>query len=143
MKARSAFDIFEDGDAVSLFTGLECKDPSLTSQEASDETDINRIVETWVRTGIAPQNPISALQGDFTDAVDYRTSLDRLRAAQAEFNGLDASVRSYFGNDPANLIEFLGNENNRSKAEELGLVVRKKSPQENPGGQGDSVVTNT
>lgn len=128
MHARSAFDIFEDGDAVSNATGLECKDVSLTHQESVEETDINRIVETWVRTGIAPVNPIKALSGDFSDAVDYRTSLDRLRVAQTEFNGLDANVRSYFANDPANLIDFLNNENNRTKAEELGLVLTADKP---------------
>lgn len=125
MRARSAFDIFEDGDEMSQETGLECLDPSLTSQESADDTDINRIVETWVRTGIAPRNPITALTGDFTDAVDYRASLDRLRAAQTQFNGLDAKVRSYFANDPANLIDFLQNPDNRAKADELGLTMPK------------------
>lgn len=137
MKARSAFDIFDDGDAVSQATGLECKDPSLAYQEQKDETDINNIVETWVRTGLAPQTRLEALQGDFTGAVDYRTSLDRLRAAQAEFDGLDAKVRGYFANDPANLIDFLADANNRSKAEELGLVIKAPPappvPGENPG----------
>jgi hypothetical protein len=137
MKARSAFDIFNDGDAVSDDTGLKCLDPSLTHQESLIDTDINRIVETWVRTGVAPQTSISALTGDFTDALDYRGSLDRLRAAQAEFNGLEANVRSYFANDPANLIDFLSNENNRSKAEELGLVIKPRvSPPPSGGDEG-------
>lgn len=134
--ARNAYSVFEDGAAWSDATGLKCEDPSLASQEAYIDTDINRIVETWVKTGIAPMNPIQALQGDFTDAVDFRTSLDRIRAAQAEFNALDANVRSYFANDPANMIDFLQNPDNRAKAEELGLVIKAPLAQPSPADPG-------
>jgi phage internal scaffolding protein len=50
--------------------------------------------------------------------------MNRVIAAQDEFEALPAQIRARFDNDPANLIEFLENENNRPEAEELGLVEK-------------------
>jgi phage internal scaffolding protein len=75
-------------------------------------------------TGLLSQSPLSPRYGDFSGIGDYHTALNRVIAAQDEFEGLPAQIRARFDNDPANLIEFLGNENNRAEAEELGLVEK-------------------
>ena len=50
--------------------------------------------------------------------------MNRVLAAKTEFESLPAQIRARFQNDPAQLIEFLQDENNRPEAEELGLVEK-------------------
>jgi phage internal scaffolding protein len=111
-----------DTDAASNESGLACEEPSLAQQHFKDECDINTILERFNITGLLPQSPLSPLYGDFSGIGDYHTALNRVIAAQDEFEALPAQIRARFNNDPAQLIEFLQDENNRSEAEELGLV---------------------
>jgi phage internal scaffolding protein len=113
-----------DTDAASNESGLACEEPSLAQQHYKDECDINTILQKFNITGLLPQSPLSPRYGDFSGIGDYHTALNRVIAAQDEFEGLPAQIRARFDNDPANLIEFLGNENNRAEAEELGLVEK-------------------
>lgn len=106
-------------------SALTCLDKSLAVQEMTDDCDINRIVETWVKTGIAPQSSLEALSGDFSQVDDYRTMLDKINRAKREFMTLDADTRSYFKNDPANLISALDDPTQTSKLIEFGI---KKAP---------------
>jgi phage internal scaffolding protein len=113
-----------DTDAASNESGLACEEPSLAQQHYKDECDINTILQKFNITGLLPQSPLSPRYGDFSGIGDYHTALNRVIAAQDEFEGLPAQIRARFDNDPAKLIEFLGNENNRAEAEELGLVEK-------------------
>lgn len=127
MQFRSALIAFQPdlAEENSNASALTCLDPSLASQEMSADTDINRIVEVWVRTGMAPTTNVEALSGDFSNVDDYRTMLDKLNRANREFMTFDADVRSFFKNDPANLIAALDNPDMASKLVELGI---KKAP---------------
>lgn len=127
MHYRTADIVFnpELAKANSDASALTCLDPSLAAQEMTSDTDINRIVETWVRTGMAPVTNVEALSGDFSNVDDYRTMLDKISRAKAEFMTFDADVRSYFKNDPANLIAALSDESQSSKLVEFGI---KKAP---------------
>jgi len=111
-----------DRDAATNESGLACEEPSLAQQHFKDECDINNILRQFNITGLLPEQPLSPRYGDFSGIGDYHTALNRVIAAQDEFDGLPANIRARFDNDPANLIEFLENEKNRSEAEELGLV---------------------
>lgn len=113
-----------DTDAASNESGLACEEPSLAQQHYKDECDINTILERFNITGLLPQSPLSPRYGDFTGIGDYHTALNRVFAAQQEFEALPAPIRARFDNDPAKLIEFLEDENNRPEAEELGLVEK-------------------
>lgn len=113
-----------DTDAASNESGLACEEPSLAQQHYKDECDINTILERFSITGLLPDSPLSPRYGDFSGIGDYHTALNRVIAAQDEFEALPAQIRARFDNDPAQLIEFLQNENNRSEAEELGLVEK-------------------
>ena len=113
-----------DKDAASNESGLHCEDASLAQQHFKDETDINNILRQFNITGLLPESPLSPRYGDFTGISDYHTAMNRVIAAQDEFEALPAQIRARFDNDPANLIEFLENENNRPEAEELGLVEK-------------------
>ena len=111
-----------DKDAASNESGLACEEPSLAQQHFKDECDINNILRQFNITGLLPESPLSPRDGDFSGIGDYHTALNRVIAAQDEFDALPAQIRARFDNDPANLIEFLDDDANRPEAEALGLV---------------------
>lgn len=113
-----------DKDAASDESGLRCEDASLAQQHFKEECDINTILEKFNVTGLLPEQTLSPRYGDFSGIGDYHTALNRVIAAQDEFEALPAQIRAKFDNDPANLIEFLDDENNRPEAEALGLVEK-------------------
>jgi len=111
-----------DTDAASNESGLHCEDASLTQQHFADECDINNILERFNVTGLLPQNPLSPRYGDFSGIDDYHSALNAVMAAEDEFDTLPAQIRARFDNEPAKLIDFLSDENNRDEAVKLGLV---------------------
>jgi phage internal scaffolding protein len=113
-----------DTDAASNESGLACEEPSLAQQHFKEECDINTILQKFSITGLLPESPLSPRYGDFSGISDYHTALNRVIAAQDEFEALPAQIRARFDNDPAKLIEFLDNDANRPEAEDLGLVER-------------------
>ena len=113
-----------DRDAATNESGLACEEPSLAQQHFKDECDINNILRQFNITGLLPESPLSPRYGDFSGISDYHTAMNRVIAAQEEFEALPAQIRARFDNDPANLIEFLENSDNRPEAEELGLVEK-------------------
>lgn len=125
MKVRSAYDSF---DAMSLETGLECKDESLAQQHFKEECDINEIVRRFGLTGEMPENVRLPVSGDFTGIVDFQTALNAVVEAQESFMALPAEVRARFANDPQRLMEFLADEKNRDEAVKLKLVNPKAEP---------------
>jgi phage internal scaffolding protein len=111
-----------DGDKVSDETGLSCPEPTLAQQNFKEECDINNIVRNFGLTGELPGKPISPQYGDFTGVLDYHSAVNAVLAAQDQFMELPAQMRSRFDNDPAKLIDFLQNEENREEAIKLGLI---------------------
>jgi phage internal scaffolding protein len=111
-----------DRDAATNESGLHCEDASLAQQHFKEECDINTILQKFNISGVLPENPLSPRYGDFTGIGDYHGALNRVMAAKDEFMTLPATIRARFDNDPAQLIEFLENSDNRQEAEELGLV---------------------
>jgi phage internal scaffolding protein len=118
-----------DLDAASNESGLHCEDATLTQQHFKDETDINNILRQFNITGLLPESPLSPRYGDFTGISDYQTALNQVIAAEDEFMALPAQIRSRFDNDPAKLIEFIGNSDNKDEAIKLGLVNSVELPQ--------------
>lgn len=104
-------------------------EPSLTIQSEKDACDVNWIVAKHRRTGMMSNiRTDQPRYGDFSNAVDYHESVFRAQQAYDEFMTLPASIRSRFNNDPGQLIDFLGSEDNRSEAIELGLVPAPQAP---------------
>jgi phage internal scaffolding protein len=129
------YDVMEASNASALL----CEDPSLAQQHARDECDINTIVRRFGLTGELP-NGVSAPQyGDFTEATDYHTALNAVRAADAAFMQLPADVRIRFNNDPGALVDFVSDDQNRAEAEKLGLVLPTAASNPAPV-QGDGVA---
>lgn len=111
-----------NADAVSLATGLECKDPSLTQQNTAEQTDINYIVAQFTQTGTLPQPVRLPTYGDFSGVSDFREAMELIQQATDSFNSLPADARAYFDNDPALLLDFLDNAPDPQILANLGLA---------------------
>jgi len=93
-----------------------------TEQAHANEVNINTIMARVEKGQTVPINTASPLYGDFTGVSDYQTACDTVIQAQDDFMALPAKVRSHFDNDPAKLIDFIQNPDNKKEAIELGLV---------------------
>jgi len=112
------YDVVEASDQ----SGLSCPEPTRAQQHARDECDINTIVRRFGLTGQLPSNVRAPQYGDFSDAMDYHSALNAVRAADAAFMELPAHVRTRFNNDAGAFVDFVSDDNNRAEAEKLGLV---------------------
>jgi len=117
MRSPYNYDMNEAGDE----SGLECKDPTKTQQHQAEETDINYIVNRYMRTGELPNRPLPPMQGDFTDAPDMQRAMDLVVEARNAFMQQPADVRSRFNNNPVEFVNFCSNEKNRDEMRRLGL----------------------
>lgn len=95
-------------------------------QQFRDECDINTIVTRFGITGELPNGVNMPVSGDFTGVVDFQSAMNLIRQSQEAFYELPADIRERFANDPARVIAFLDNPNNRDEAVKLGIVA---SPQ--------------
>lgn len=114
-----------DSDEVSNQTGLLCKDESRTEQEHIAEADINYIAEKFMRTGQLPQVLNLPTHGDFEGIFDFQTAMNTIQQAKQEFMQLPAKVRARFGNDPAQLLEFVQDDDNYDEAVKLGFIPKR------------------
>jgi phage internal scaffolding protein len=132
-----------DHNAASNASGLVCEEPTRAQQHHREECDINVILERFGKTGQMPVNAISGTYGDFSGVHDYHTAINAIIAAESEFGALPATIRNRFANDPANLVQFLDNPDNRSEAEKLGLVAISPTANIEPAKAVDKPVTET
>lgn len=102
--------------------------PSKTRQEFAQECDINTIMGRYAVTGVLDY--VNKHQPTFEDvsALDFTTAMETVAAARSAFYDLPANVRDRFDNEPAFMLGFLENPQNRKEAEELGLVKRAETP---------------
>lgn len=96
---------------------------SRTRQSDALESDINKIVAKYRATGIVMRAPGTARYGDFASGLDYKTAIDRVRAAEADFWDLPVEIRNAAENDPGKFIDMVQDEEGRDKLLELGLDV--------------------
>lgn len=116
-----------DRDAVSDLSGTKNVDKSLTVQSEADDADINKIVAKFIKTGLMPVNPRSALTDEFVEPVDYRSALDAIRKAEEMFMEYPADVRKKFDNDPGKFLEFTANKDNLEEMYKMGLAIRPEA----------------
>lgn len=105
-------------------------EPTLTQQAIAEETDINVIVAKARATGQLPNRDIKGVFQDTTQIPDYQSALNILNEADEAFASLPSNVRAKFKNNPAELLNFISNDQNYDEAVKLGLVQPK--PQETP-----------
>ena len=96
--------------------------PTRTEQSHKGKCDVNNVIRRYRKTGDLPRRLESGVYGDFTSVTDYHSCLGRIQDARDDFMAIPSAIRRRFANDPARLIEFLSNDDNRAEAEKLGLV---------------------
>lgn len=95
---------------------------SKTKQSFKNECDINLIVNKFKATGVITHQNNQPAQYGYAPEIDFREALQTVMEAEESFGKLPAAVRQRFMNDPAELIDFLGDPENRDEAVELGLM---------------------
>ena len=119
-----------DMDLASDKSGLSCQDPSLTQQQFKEESDINTIVDRFMKSGVMP-NPVNMPQYiDYEGIFDFQSAMNVVRQADENFMRMDAKVRARFHNSPQEFLEFFADPANSEEAVRLGLAVSK--PMESP-----------
>lgn len=127
MKFISAYD---NHDAHSNETGLKCMDSSLTQQQFKEESDINTIVDRFMKTGHLPEPASMPQYIDYEGVFDFQSAMNVVRQADENFMRMDAKVRARFHNSPQEFLEFFANPDNADEAVRLGLATSqaKESP---------------
>lgn len=112
-----------------------CDDPVLTKQEFSADADINNIISKFNRTGdLRLLQASQPYYGDVSNLPsDYLECLNIVKDANRAFDNLPAAVRSKFKNDPAAIIDFVADPNNKTEAIELGLIAKPPGDLGSPG----------
>ncbi len=110
-----------------------------TEQNHKNETDINSIIAKFDKTGLITH--VSKIEGRFGDlsGVDFKMMQDQVAGATTMFEALPADIRAKFGNDPANLLAFMDNADNRAEAIELGMIKEEWTDESD--GLGEHVPT--
>lgn len=97
---------------------------SKVEQSHKDRCDINIIMSKYRQTGVVPLAQKTALYGDFTNATDFHTAVNKVQAAHQAFERMPAAVKKRFGQDPGQMIDFLADPANIEEAVELGLMEK-------------------
>lgn len=114
-------------------TALYCNDPSLTKQEFKDETDINIILERFLKTQEPPPMPLPEHFMDISGRTSYFDMQCRVAEANTIFYQLDAQQRAEFQNDPsrwADAVVQAVERGDRDTLADLGIDIPPERPQE-------------
>ena len=96
-----------------------------TEQHHKKECDVNEIIKKYDKTGLITHiSKFEAKYGDLSGA-EFQLMQNKVATAKNMFNELPAEIRKEFDNDPAKLLSFMDDPENRDKAIELGLINEK------------------
>ncbi len=109
-----------------------------TEQSHKNMCDVNNIIKKYDKTGlIAHLSKMEARFGDMT-GLEFKEAQDQIILAKNMFAQLPPEIRKKFENDPAKLLEFMEDPNNRQEAIKLGMI--KQSWTEETDGLGEHVL---
>lgn len=93
-----------------------------TEQHHKKETDIDYILKKYDKTGLITH--IQKFEGTFGDVtgIEFQAMQQKVANAKSMFNSLPVKIRNRFENDPAKLLKFMDDPNNRAEGIELGLI---------------------
>lgn len=99
------------------------KKPSLTKQQFKHETNINTLVNAYLKTGEHTYlNPAQPNYG-YATSNDFLESLIIVDDAQRMFAALPSGIRTQFDNDPAAFLAFTADPANLPQMAEMGLLT--------------------
>lgn len=113
------------------------RDKVRTQQHFKRECDINNILKRMRKNGgIVPPSMLNMRQAFYSDVSnlgDFTTMQRQVIDAKTAFMTMSAQVRKRFNHDPAELIAFVQDNNNRDEAIELGLIPKPEpAPEPEP-----------
>ncbi|QCQ84977.1 internal scaffolding protein [Blackfly microvirus SF02] len=114
-----------DTNTESDRVALTCTDKSLTIQSAKEDTDINNILERFMKSGEPPPFALPEHFGNYEDVHNQFEARTRIAETNAIFYKLDANLRSEFQNDPARWEETVvatAMAGDRKRLRELGIA---------------------
>lgn len=101
---------------------------SKMQQHLVAETDINRIISKYNKTGIITHIArAKKVYGDFTELKDVAEAMDTTTKAQAVFESLPAELRNKFGNSIPGFFEYIHDPNNREQCEQWGIFEKQQN----------------
>ena len=132
---RTQYDDERDAQERKL-TDFVPEGESKTVQSGAEDADINVIIRRMGLLGTMPPPLDISFYQDASNLPDLRAVLEYGRDAEAAFLALPPHVRNRFHNSPAELWEFVMDENNREEAIRIGLIDKKapEGTQEPTGG---------
>mgnify|MGYP000615719347 CR=1 FL=1 len=102
---------------------------SMTRQSEKESTDINNIVARFERGEVVSHfNKHGGSYGEVS-GLDFHSAMNTIVKAQNMFDDLPASVRTRFGNDPQQFLDFVQDAKNIPEMQKMGLA---KGTPENP-----------
>lgn len=93
-----------------------------TKQSFAQECDINTLMARYMSTGEIPNLNEAAPQYLDATGFDFHVMQNQLVEAQSLFDALPSKIRSRFGNDPGQFLDFVGDPDNRSEMAAMGLL---------------------
>lgn len=108
---------------------------SMTKQSFADESEINKIMAKYEKTGLIDHVRNHSGYSDMPQPLDYQEALQLTIEAQLSFDALPANVRREFDNDPFKFLTFVEDPDNVERMAELGLlepVVETSLPDADP-----------
>lgn len=97
----------------------------MTKQSFQDESNINTIMQKYVKTGVIDY--VKDHPGNFVDlplVEDYQAALNVVIKAGEAFDELPGSVRRRFENNAVGFLEFMDDPEKMEESVELGLRER-------------------
>ncbi len=100
---------------------LEPGEGSMVKQSFKDETDINKIMARFIKTGAVEHG--NKFTGDygFATSETYHESMNLVSKADSVFAGLPAELRARFDNDPGTFFDYVQNPQNYEEMADLGF----------------------
>ena len=112
-------------------------EPSKTKSEFAPQTEINGIVDRYLKTG---QLPESTRTGNYIDTTvipkDLIDSMELSKTAIQSFQQLPAKIRRFFNDEPETFLDWMSDPSNDTQAQEMGL-----KPSMNSAGNHEEKIT--
>ena len=93
-----------------------------TKQAHKDETDINKILRQYMKTGNINHLNLHGSQYGFATGDDFLESMNIVTKANEMFLDLPSEVRTRFDNNPEQFLDFVQNPENLEELRKLGLA---------------------
>jgi len=107
---------------------LVTSDEGGAQQSHAASCEINSILANYQQAGtIQHLNRAEPLYADLFRTTDLHTAVETVKAAQAGFDALPATVRAAALNDPVKFVEMLRTDEGRERLAAVGLVVRDQA----------------